>query len=159
VEICFTPNLEEVVDIARRVSIFRWGVFILLVLLTMLAVEGLYLIHQGFTGGHFWLAMAALLGFAPWSIPRYLARRFLSRKSAESETTFQFQDEGVSITGSIGTAQLKWRAFSKFEETDRMFFLHFRSGRFNSVPKRVMSPEQIAELRNILKLRIGAARR
>jgi len=50
-------------------------------------------------------------------------------------------------------------ALFEFEETDRMFFLHFRSGRFNSVPKRVMSPEQIAELRNILKLRIGAARR
>ena len=142
-------------DIARRVSIPRWGVSILLVLLTMLGVEGVYLIHQGFTGGYFWLAMAALLGFAPWAVPRYLARRFLSRKPPESETTFLFQEEGVGITGSIGKAQLKWRAFSKFEETERMFFLYLRSGRFNSVPKRVMSAEQITELRKILELRIA----
>jgi hypothetical protein len=153
VEIRFTCSMADAVEIARRVSMPAKGVFVFLVLLTALFVEGVYLIHLGFSGGYFWLVMAAMLGLTPWLVPRFLAWRAVARKP--SEVTFQFLDDGVSVAGPNGKAQLLWRAFSKFEETERMFFLCFRSGRFNSVPKRAMSSEQISELRRILELRIG----
>jgi len=94
-----------------------------------------------------------------YEIPRLRAQRDLSRNpSAQGEVTYCFEDDGVTVIHATGNSQLQWRAFTKFRETDALFLLFVSGTSCRALPKRVMSPDQIAELRKILELRIGAAR-
>jgi hypothetical protein len=65
-----------------------------------------------------------------------------------------FDDEGTVATFPTGESRLDWRAYTKYKETGSLFLLFFSPYRYTSIPKRAMSPEQIEELRGLLKARI-----
>jgi hypothetical protein len=134
-----------------------WGMFTFVLLLILLFLVGIYLLdHDLIVIGWIWIGMSARIGLATYEIPRIQVRRAMAHNpSAQGEITFVFTEDGVATVFPTGESRLSWRAFTKFKETDYMFLIFFSRYRYNYVPKRVMSPDQVEELRGILKSRVG----
>ena len=159
-KVSFTPSKEDVLNAMRAVPRSTWNVFIFIICMGSLFVIGAYLVdHDMAAFGYSWLAMSLVVSFAMYEIPRFRAQRDLTRNpSAQGEVTYSFDEKGVTVIHPTGDSRLQWSAFTRFRETDALFLLFVSGTSCRAVPKRVMSPDQIAELRKILELRIGAAR-
>jgi hypothetical protein len=59
-------------------------------------------------------------------------------------------------TPGTSTSSVKWGGFSNWVETDRMFIVLQRATGFNMVPKRVLAPEQLNQLRQLVGTRVAA---
>ncbi len=130
--------------------------FLFVLLLALLSLVGIYLIdHDLPVAGWLWLALSAGIGIAAYEIPRIQVRRnFRNSPSAQGEIVFALDDKGTVATFPTGESRLDWRTYTKYKETGTIFLLFFSPYRYTSIPKRVMSPEQIEELRGLLKVRI-----
>jgi hypothetical protein len=64
-------------------------------------------------------------------------------------------DEGTVATFPTGESRLNWQAYTKYKETGCMFLLFFSPYRYMSIPNRVMTPQQIEDLRALVKARIA----
>jgi hypothetical protein len=127
--------------------------FLFVLLLALLFLVGIYLVNHGLqVAGWVWLASSAALGIAVYEVPRIQARRSLkSNPSAQGEIVYVLDDHGTVATFSTGESRFEWRAYTKYEETGALFLLFVSPQRYTSIPKRVMSAEQIEELRGLLK--------
>jgi hypothetical protein len=155
-EIRFTPTEGDGLNAMRASSMPRWSMFLFVLLLALLFLVGIYLIdHDLPVAGWVWLALSAVLGIAVYEVPRIQVRRSLrSSPSAQGEIVFVLDDKGKVATFPTGESRLEWRAYTKYQETGSIFLLFFSPYRYTSIPKRAMSPEQIEELRGLLKARI-----
>jgi hypothetical protein len=72
----------------------------------------------------------------------------------QGEIVLLLNDKGIDSTFATGKSQLQWRAFTKYKETGHVFVLSMSRTRGIFIPKRVMSPQQIEELRSLLKAQI-----
>jgi hypothetical protein len=98
------------------------------------------------------LALSAGIGIGVYEVPRIQVRRSLrNNPSAQGEIVYTFDDKGSFATFPTGESRLDWGAYTKYKETGPMFLLFFSPYRFTSIPKRAMSPEQVEELRGLLK--------
>ena len=125
--------------------------------LALLFLVGIFLIDHGFPlAGWLWLAMSASIGIAVYEVPRIQVRRSLRcNPSAQGEIVYLFDDKGSVTTFATGESRLDWGAYTKYRETGALFLLFFSPYRSTSIPKRVMSPEQIKEFRGLLNARIS----
>jgi hypothetical protein len=155
-EIRFRPTEEDGLNAMRASSIPRWSMFLFVLLLALLFLVGVYLIdHDLPVAGWLWLALSAVIGIAVYEVPRIQVRRSLkSSPSAQGEIVFVLDDQGTVATFPTGESRLEWRAYTKYKETGTIFLLFFSPYRYTSIPKRAMSPEQIEELRALLKARV-----
>ena len=157
-EIRFTPEKDDALNALRAVSIPQWGMFLFVLLLALLFLVGIYLLDHDFVlAGCIWLTMSVAIGIASYEFPRIQASRALRlNPSAQGEIVFTFEDAGLTAIYPTGRSQVEWRAYTKFKETDRVFLMFFSLSRYSYIPKRVMSPQQIQQLRTLLKLRVDA---
>lgn len=155
-EIRYKPTPEDVIHALRATSQPPWAMFLFILLLTLMFLVGIYLIDHGLgLAGWIWLAISVAIGVAVYEVPQIQARRALaSNPSASGEIVLSLSDAGLNVAFATGTSQLEWRAYTKYRESDHVFLLFSGSGRSTFIPKRVMSPEQIQELRNLLRDRI-----
>ena len=151
-EIRFTPNAEDVEDGLRSAPRSTWGQFIYILLLALLFFIGTYLVQNRYSlAGWAWLAVSCVIGIAMYEVPRRRARRAIRMNpSAQGEIVLTIDSRGIAAVFPTGNSQLEWRAYTKYRETNRMFLLFSGSERWTFVPKRVMSSEQIQELRDLL---------
>jgi len=152
-EIRFTPNAEDVEDGLRSAPRSTWGQFIYILLLALLFFIGTYLVQNRYSlAGWAWLAVSCVIGIAMYEVPRRRARRAIRMNpSAQGEIVLTIDSRGIAAVFPTGNSQLEWRAYTKYRETNRMFLLFSGSERWTFVPKRVMSSEQIQELRGLLR--------
>lgn len=122
-------------------------------LLGLLFLVGVFLIdHDFLLAGWLWLVLSAGIGIRIYEVPRIQVRRSLKNyPSAQGEIVYTFNDKGSLATFPTGESRLDWAAYTKYKETGPMFLLFFSPYRFTSIPKRAMSPEQVEELRGLLK--------
>ncbi|MGA8313339.1 MAG: YcxB family protein [Terriglobales bacterium] len=122
-------------------------------LLGLLFLVGVFLIdHDFLLAGWLWLVLSAGIGIGVYEVPRIQVRRSLKNNpSAQGEIVYTFDDKGSLATFPTGESRLDWGAYTKYKETGPMFLLFFSPYRFTSIPKRAMSPEQVEELRGLLK--------
>ena len=100
--------------------------------------------------------MSAVIGIAVYEVPRIQVKRSLRNSpSAQGEIVLSLDDEGTIATFPTGESRLNWRAYTKYKETGSMFLLFFSQYRYMSIPKRVMTPQQIEDLRALVKARIA----
>jgi hypothetical protein len=125
-------------------------------LLGLLFLVGIFLIdHDFLLAGWLWLALSAAIGIGVYEVPRIQVRRSLrNNPSAQGEIVYIFDDKGSVATFPTGESRLDWGAYTKYKETGPMFLLFFSPYRYTAIPKRAMSPEQVEELRGLLKKRI-----
>ncbi len=153
----FTPTEEDGLNAMRASSIPSWGMFLFVVLLALLFLVGIYLINHDLpVAGWLWLALSAVIGIAVYEVPRIQVKRSLrTSPSAQGEIVLALDDEGTVATFPTGESRLNWRAYTKCKETGSMFLLFFSAYRYVSIPKRAMTPQQIEELRALVKARIA----
>jgi hypothetical protein len=156
-EIEFRPTEEDALNALRATSMPGWGMLLFVLLLTLLALVGIYLIDHDFpVAGGIWLGLSAPVGLAVYEIPKIQVRRGLRRNpSAQGEVVYRLDDEGILVTFPTGESRLDWRAYTKYKETEAVFLLFFSPDRYSAIPKRVLSTKQIDELRGLLKSRIA----
>lgn len=133
-----------------------WSMYLFVLLLALLFLVGIYLInHDLSVAGWLWLALSAVIGIAVYEVPRIQVRRSLRNSpSAQGEIVYVLDDKGTVATFPTGESRLDWRAYTKYKESGTIFLLFVSPYRYLSIPKRVMSPEQMEELRGLLKARI-----
>ena len=67
----------------------------------------------------------------------------------------EITDEGVKTDAGIASSQMSWKAYLRFVEGKDSFLLYTSPVCFVIIPKRVLQPAQVDELRQILKMNIG----
>lgn len=157
VELRFTLDHDDVLDANRALSMPRWGVWIVLILLVLMLFVGLYLIQQDFpVAGYLWLTLSTLVGMGTYAVPRLHVRRALRRSpSLQGEIVVVVSDEGITTIFPTGNSQLDWREYKGYRETPTLFVLLYSSGGYMLIPKRAMSLGQTEELRGLFARRMA----
>jgi hypothetical protein len=154
-ELRYTLTNEDITNILRVSSRPLWALFLFAVLLAAMFAVGIYLVGRDLAEvGWIWLAISAVLGVVVYALPPIQIRRDLRRRpDLQGEIVLRFSPEGIELTFPTGKSQLQWRAYTKYKETAHLFVLTASSGsRF--IPKRVMSPQQLEEMRGLLRTQI-----
>ncbi len=149
---------EDALNAFRVRSKQPWTTFLFMLLLALMFLVGVFLVdHDLAMIGWIWLALSAALGVAVYEVPRFQIRRAIRRNpSLQGEIVLLLSDEGTQFTHATGTSQLQWRAYTKYKETPQLFVLYMSSSQSTAIPKRVLSSQQIEELRRLLKERIAS---
>lgn len=102
------------------------------------------------------MGLSIAIAFAAYEVPRAQRRRqFRSSPFAAGERVLTFNENGIAAIFPNAAAQYGWQAFTRCRETELSFLLltaPYSIGLW--IPKRAMSPQQIEELRHILKARL-----
>jgi hypothetical protein len=67
----------------------------------------------------------------------------------------EITDEGVTTDAGIASSQMSWKAYLRFVEWKDSFLLYTSPVCFVIIPKRVLQPAQVDELRQLLKMNVG----
>ncbi len=157
-ELRFKLAEDEALEALQATASRGWVTFLFILRLALLFLVGIYLIDHGFTVvGWIWLTVSVVIGIAMYQVPRMQVRREIRRAPyAQGEVAYTLNDEGTMAIFSTGRSQLDWRHYTRYKETRNLFLLFFSPTRYTVIPKRVMSPEQIEQLRSLLVARIPA---
>ena len=133
-----------------------WALVLFAVLLAGMFAVGIYLVsHDIAEVGWIWLAASVSLGIVVYAVPPIQIRRELRRRPGlQGEIVLLLSSEGIEARFATGKSQLDWRAYRKYKETANLFVLGTSYSGSTFIPKRVMSPEQLEELRGLLRARI-----
>jgi len=130
----------------------RWTLFVLPTFGMLLLINLVYFaVRQGFSI-RLVPGFAICLGFL--SIP-LLSRREQTKVYAKSNAlhgklSLDVDDRGLRFLGPTSSSDVTWEHFGRFLEDDKVFILYQKSDRiFNILPKRDLSPEQMAEFRQL----------
>jgi hypothetical protein len=135
----------------------RWIRWILpLIGLTTLVFLVYAIASQGFQANMIW---GAILPFWMISMP-LMTRRAQKKLYARSKhfhgpMSLDIDDYGMTVKGDGIDSRMAWSNFASFYEDDHSFVIYQSSAIFHPLPKRMMSAEQIAELRECFKRNIG----
>ena len=90
----------------------------------------------------------------PWK----MSREFKKYPDHDAVRTFEIDENGVSARTSLGSGTLLWARLSKFAETERAFFLLAPPRFLHTIPKRVVPPELLGFLTNLLSQKLTRVR-
>lgn len=82
-------------------------------------------------------------------------KQFVKAPALREPRTIELNDEGVTTDAGIASSQVSWKAYLRFVESKDNFLLYSSPACFNIVPKRVLQPEQVNELRQLLQAHVG----
>jgi SRSO17 transposase len=102
------------------------------------------------------MGLSIAIAFAAYEVPRARRRQqFRTSPFARGERALTINENGIATTFPNATAQYGWQAFTRYRETDLSILLFTSPYSIGVwIPKREMSPQQIDELRHILKARL-----
>jgi len=96
----------------------------------------------------------AAIGYLFGVLPLLLSRR-MSTALRDQEQVFRFTDKGSEATTGAGEAKFDWKAWVRYRETGRFFFLYPGPNISHVIPKRAFaSTEEVIAFRNLLKQKI-----
>jgi hypothetical protein len=81
--------------------------------------------------------------------------QFAKNPALREPRRIEFTDKGVKTDSGIASSQLSWKALLRYVESSDTFLLYTSPGCFAIVPKRVLQPEQVNELRRLFQIHIG----
>jgi len=134
-----------------------WDMFQFAISFVPLFFIGAGLIGSGDTiAGLLCMASSIAIALGAYEVPKARRRRkFRNSVSADGERVLRIDENGVAADFPYARAQYEWQAFTQYRETDLTFLLFRSTDQIGVwIPKRLMSPVQIEELRQILKARL-----
>jgi len=157
-ELRYQLTNEDITNILRASSRPLWALILFALLLGGMFAVGIYLVgHDLAEGGWIWLAISAALGIVVYALPPIQIRRELRRRpDLQGEIVLILSPVGIEVSFTTGKSQLQWRAYNKYKETAHLFVLTASSTSSRFIPKRVMSPQQLEELRGLLRAQISS---
>ena len=81
--------------------------------------------------------------------------QFATNPALRGPRRVEFSDDGVNTDAGIASSQVRWKAFLRHVESKDTFLLYTSPACFVVVPKRVLQPEQVDELRRLLQTHVG----
>jgi YcxB-like protein len=155
-ELRYKLTNEDITHILRASSRPLWALVLFAALLAGMFAVGIYLIgHDLAEVGWLWLAISASLGIVVYAVPPIQIRRELRRRpDLQGEIALLLGPAGIEVAFATGKSQVHWRAYSKYKETAHLFVLTASSSGSRFILKRVMSPQQLEELRGLLRTQI-----
>ena len=155
-EIRYVPTVDDYRNWLRASSEPLWALVTLGLLVVLILFWGIFLTYRDLGAvGWLWVAAAVLLGIYLCTGTSLRARHAFNRDSSPlGEVVWTFDVSGTTTSSTNGRGELRWQAYEKYKETDRVFLLVFRSGRSLAIPKRVMSTQQVTEMRTVLDAHI-----
>ncbi len=90
---------------------------------------------------------AALLWVYPWWAAR---SQFSKQPAAQGQRTMLLDEAGVHSKWNGGTSDLEWRTFIRWLESKSQFLIYYSPVLCFFIPKRGLTPDQIAEFRTLL---------
>jgi hypothetical protein len=92
-----------------------------------------------------------------WGLPRWSARRqFLKQPGTQGQRTVLIDESGVHWRWNGGSSDIAWKNYVRSLEGKKQFLLYTSPACFNIIPKRVLTPERLLELRALLTQNIPA---
>jgi hypothetical protein len=79
-----------------------------------------------------------------WLIPITTRRTY---KALHRPCTLSWSESGLRVTGDSGERKISWSDYLKWAENAEIFALYQAPRLFNMLPKRTLTPEQIADFR------------
>jgi hypothetical protein len=160
ISVTYMSNLREQVRAARAINrgqVSTWSLLALIVAFPLasgvwgLATEGL----TADVGQLFALAAAgcALWYLFPW-FPVWVVRRGV--RTPDGPVTVAFSEAGILTEGPNGKAESTWEPYLKTRETPEFLLLYYGKSVAVPLPKRVFTPEQLLELRELVSRRVGS---
>jgi hypothetical protein len=107
--------------------------------------------------GAFWLLVL-------WILPKWNVRRqFIKQPSAHGPKKLSLDAAGLHWKWSGGSTDLEWQHFTRVLESKKQFLFYSSPVVFNVLPKRVLTVDQMADIRKLLatylpqeKLKLGS---
>jgi hypothetical protein len=96
------------------------------------------------------LWVGVLLGLPRWSA----RRQFLKQPGAQGQRTVSIDDSGFHWRWNGGSSDIAWENYVRVLEGKKQFLLYTSPACFNIIPKRVLTAEELLELRALLKQNI-----
>jgi hypothetical protein len=91
-----------------------------------------------------------------WGLPRWNARRqFLKQPGAQGQRNVLLDGTGVHWRSDLGSSDVAWKNYVRSLEGKNQFLLYTSPVCFNIIPKRALTPEELIELRALLKQNIS----
>jgi len=87
-------------------------------------------------------------------IPNATRRTYQAHKLLQRPCTFSWSENGLMVKSDSGDCRLAWSDYLKWAENAQIFLLYQAPRLFNILPKRALTPEQIADIRQCAS-RIG----
>jgi YcxB-like protein len=104
-------------------------------------------------------AFALFVFFFKVRFPQRLRHIFRQQKSLHLPYSVEFTDAGIVSTRVEGETKHGWDYYRKWNEGKTLFLLFQSEVLMNMIPKRCFaSPEEMAEFRELLAKKIGAAK-
>ena len=131
-----------------------FGAFLLLggISLLMNGQRAMNVVLPPFALGALWIWIG--MGGSYWLSAR---KQFAKNPALRQPRRVEINDAGVQIDAGVASSQQSWQAYVRYVESKDSFLLYTSPACFNIVPKRVLQPEQVNELRETLKSNIGKA--
>jgi len=76
--------------------------------------------------------------------------QFRKQAAVQGPRTLMLSDKGVSSKWDGGASEVEWKTFLRWQECKTQFLLFTSPVMFNMIPKRVLTAEQICEVRKLL---------
>jgi YcxB-like protein len=91
-----------------------------------------------------------------WILPWWTMRRqFLQQPGAHGPRALALDDAGAHWKWSGGSSDVEWKNYIRSVEGKNQILFYTSPACFNILPKRSMSPQQLDEIRELLKQNIG----
>jgi YcxB-like protein len=98
--------------------------------------------------GMWWIYIGTLY------ISQVARRSYRSRPERQVEFSVVIDESGVRMTNAISSSEYKWACFTSSLETDKVILLYVSFCAFEYFPKRVFSPEQLRDLRELIAAQV-----
>jgi|SRR5271165_4643424 len=97
------------------------------------------------------VAFVAVTAWAWWALPHRQARRLLrTTKWMQGPQTILLDSAGVHWERDGGSSDTAWKNFIRYRESKSQFLPYTSPTGFNALPKRVLSSQQIVQVRSLL---------
>lgn len=165
-EVGFAPEERDYIDAARAnfsVAIRRprflrgWAIFTLIAALFGLGlgwVLGLSNDSWSMAAGYGALAfvlLPLLSGISLLLLPRRVRRLFQQQHRLNRHNVFTWNDREVSLRSDIGAQTLDWNGYYAWSENTAMFLFYLNEQLYQFLPKRVLTDDQITDLRRCIQ--------
>lgn len=164
-QVTYRPEMEDCVAASRawwwrsaKKPRFRIQMIIALVIVIALSIAAAWFfdirdvpfIVMMATGG-FVSCMLVQLGLTYALLPSRARRLFRQQKSMDQELRLSWSDAGAKMEAPSGYNDTPWSDYFGWYESDDVFLLLFNDRLYQFAPKRALSAEQIADLRQTLR--------
>jgi len=154
----YSPEVDDWLDALRATPGSFWNVIQFLLTFVPIFVLGYILGTEGFVLVA-WICVASsiAIAFAGYEVPRMLLRRqFNAAPTAKGERLLTINNENMVSSLPSVEARYRWDAFTHYRETKGVFVLFVSPRQVGFwIPKRVMSREQIQELRHLCETKFS----